>query len=168
MDSPLSLKQIQHRLGVAQHVLIHLCEKGVITPEIADTEGRGRFREFSRRNLFEFVVALELRRYQIPVAMIGAIIQLLSSFERAAQKLDSGFRVPDALVGTAPQLDMWLFNGDLLVFQLGGKVNLGFSLAKILDGEVKQIRLERLPRLPEVYQSCLRVDLSQLAENASI
>ena len=31
-DEPITLKQIQLRLGVPQHVLIHLCEKGVIAP----------------------------------------------------------------------------------------------------------------------------------------
>lgn len=72
----LTLKQIQAKLSVRQHVLIHLCEKGVIEPDIQETEGRGLHRKFSSRNLFEFAVALAIRRYEIPVMTTAAIIKL--------------------------------------------------------------------------------------------
>ena len=70
-ERPIPLKEVQLRLGVPQHVLIHLCEKGVIEPDFADTSGRGKRREFSQRNLFEFAVALALRQFELPVATMG-------------------------------------------------------------------------------------------------
>ena len=47
-DKPLTLGQIQDILNVPQHVLIHLCEKGVILPDFSDTKGRGQSRLFSK------------------------------------------------------------------------------------------------------------------------
>ena len=165
MNQSLNLKQIQLRFGVPQHVLIHLCEKGVISPDVADTAGRGRFRQFSLKNLFEFAVALELRKYQIPVMVIGAIIKLLGAFERAAQRMSPGFKIPESLAQDAPALDLWVFDGDLLVFQMAGKVKCSFSLEKMLEGDAKQVRLQKLKELPKDFQSCLQVDLSKLARN---
>jgi hypothetical protein len=48
-EEPIALKEVQVRLGAPQHVLIHLCEKGVIEADFAETSGRGKHREFSRR-----------------------------------------------------------------------------------------------------------------------
>ncbi len=53
----VTLTQAAWVLRVPQHKLIHLCEKGVVVPEIHDARGRGSSRGFSRRNLFEFAVA---------------------------------------------------------------------------------------------------------------
>lgn len=63
--APIALKEVQLKLGVPQHVLIHLSEKGVIVPDFAETSGRGKRREFSDRNLFDFGVALALRGFEI-------------------------------------------------------------------------------------------------------
>jgi hypothetical protein len=75
--SPITLREVQLRLGVPQHVLIHLCEKEVIIPDFNDTSGRGSRREFSRRNVFEFGVALTLRGFEISVGTTGFILALL-------------------------------------------------------------------------------------------
>jgi hypothetical protein len=40
-EEPMTLKEVQLRLGVPQHVLIHLCEKGVVEPEVAETSVGG-------------------------------------------------------------------------------------------------------------------------------
>ena len=80
------MKEVQLRLGAPQHVLIHLCEKGVVEPDFAETEGRGKRREFSERNLFEFAVALTLRRFELPVATAAVVTRLLRSFARATGK----------------------------------------------------------------------------------
>lgn len=92
-----ALAEIEERLKVEQHRLIHLCEKQVITPDYEDAAGRGTMRRFSERNLFEFALALELRRFLLPVAYITPIIQTLRAFEAyAAKKLDA-FRLPESL-----------------------------------------------------------------------
>src|SRR5687768_6012909 len=90
-EHPITLKEVQLRLGAPQHVLIHLCEKGVILPDFAETAGRGRPREFSRRNLFEFAVALTLRAFELPVATTAFIVRLLRSFEKATAKAVPAF-----------------------------------------------------------------------------
>ena len=88
----LTLGQIQKHLDVPQHILIHLCEKGVITPDFADTEGRGRARAFSKRNLLEFALALHIRKFQIPVMVTKAILSVLRKFEeKVEKKVGSGF-----------------------------------------------------------------------------
>ncbi|MEZ4752950.1 MAG: hypothetical protein R3A13_01405 [Bdellovibrionota bacterium] len=162
MEGNYSLKEIQVRFGVPQHVLIHLCEKGVIAPDIADTDGRGRWREFSKRNLFEFAVALELRKYDIPVAKTGAIIRILSSFEKATQKAVKDFKFPDSLSGS-PKIKLYLFDGDFLVFCLGQKSFLGFNVSKVLKGDNSRVQPTKLSKLPTEFHSHLEIDLNELA-----
>src|SRR5436190_22278953 len=96
-EEPITLKEVQLRLGVPQHVLIHLCEKGVIEPDFAETSGRGKRREFSQRNLFEFAVALALRRFELPVATTALLVRMVRSFVRAIGKAAPGFELLDAL-----------------------------------------------------------------------
>lgn len=92
-----TLSEIQGRLKVEQHRLIHLCEKGVITPDYEDASGRGTMRRFSERNLFEFALALELRHFLLPVAYIAPIIQVLEVFESYAAKKIHLFHLPESL-----------------------------------------------------------------------
>ena len=40
-EASFTLSQIARRLDVPQHRLIHLCEKGVVVPEVHDATGRG-------------------------------------------------------------------------------------------------------------------------------
>jgi DNA-binding transcriptional MerR regulator len=53
-----TLSEIARRLDVPQHKLIHLCEKGVVVPEIHDAAGRGSSRVFSANNFLELAVAV--------------------------------------------------------------------------------------------------------------
>src|SRR5436190_19062422 len=79
-DVTFTLPEIARRLDVPQHRLIHLCEKGVVVPEVHDAEGRGSSRVFSARNLLELAVAVRLRDMMLPVAAVGAIINVLRVF----------------------------------------------------------------------------------------
>lgn len=161
MADNYTLKQIQLRFGIAPHVLIHLCEKGVISPDITDTTGRGRWREFSKKNIFEFAVALELRKYEMPVTKVAIVIKVLSTFERATRKAMPDFSIPDSLVGRKPKIELYLFNGDYLVFSIAQKSFVGFSLKANKIGSP-----DKLKTLPDDYLSYLLVDLSELAESA--
>ena len=49
-DQSFTLSEIARRLDVPQHRLIHLCEKGVIVPEVHGAAGRGSSRVFSSGN----------------------------------------------------------------------------------------------------------------------
>src|SRR5262245_367852 len=114
-ERPITLKEVQLRLGVPQHVLIHLCEKSVIEPDFAETSGRGKRREFSKRNLFEFAVALALRKFDLPVATAALIIRVLRSFNTAVAKVVPGFGLPGSLLQGRVEFDLHLFDGDMLV-----------------------------------------------------
>ena len=163
MTKAYSLKEVQARFGVPQHTLIHLCEKGVVIPDVSDTQGRGRWREFSPKNLFEFAVALEIRKYDIPVAKTGAIIRILGAFEKAMKKRVTNFAIPDSLE-QGPEVKFYLFDGNLGVFSLGGKSFLSFDLERLLKGDVKRVQPSKLTKLPSNYNSHLEVDFSLLSK----
>src|ERR671919_595099 len=76
-----TLTEAAKSLGVPQHKLIHLCEKNVVVPDVRDARGRGSSRQFSKRNLFDFAVALEMRRLELPVSFVQAVLRVLRSFE---------------------------------------------------------------------------------------
>jgi hypothetical protein len=168
VDEPVALREIQLRLGVPQHVLIHLCEKGVIEPDFADTTGRGKRREFSRRNVFEFALALALRKFELPVAMSGLIVRLTRSFARAVARLVPGVVLPDTLVHGQLNLDLLLYDGDLLVLLAKGAglkrpLLLGARVAVALRDNDATPRVAKLDSLPEQFEARLQVDLCEIA-----
>jgi len=115
----VTLTQAARALGVPQHRLIHLCEKHVVVPDLDEARGRGSSRGFSRRNLFEFAVALELRRLELPVGMVRAVLVVLRSFERAAQKMLPRFVLPDSLVRSeSPEVSILIIDGSQLYFRV--------------------------------------------------
>jgi hypothetical protein len=166
-DVPVTLKEVQLRLGAPQHVLIHLCEKGVIEPDFAETSGRGKRREFSQLNLLEFGVALGLRRFELPVATTGLVVRLLRSFGRTLGKLVPGFALPGALVEGRVALELLLYDGDLLVLVSKGaafnrSLLLGARIGTALRGDQATPRVTRLDGLPERFDR-LQIDLCEIA-----
>ncbi len=116
----LTLSEIASLLGEPQHRLIHLCEKGAVIPDIEDARGRGASRRFSRRNVFEFALALKLRQMMLPVAVAAAVVRVLRAFERYVTTKIRSFSLPDGLRGRdAPDLRVILSDGRLLYFALG-------------------------------------------------
>ena len=95
--SGLTLSEVSRLLEQRQHRLIHLCEKGVIRPDLGDARGRGSSRKFSARNILEFAVALKLRDLSVPVAGIAAVVHVLRVFEKSVAKDLVDFRLPDSL-----------------------------------------------------------------------
>jgi hypothetical protein len=167
----LTLKQIQEKLDVKQHVLIHLCEKGVIEPDLQQTEGRGVHREFSQRNLFEFALALAIRRYEIPVLMTAAIVKLLRSFERSVQRQIKGFSLLEHLtcIDKRTGIELYLYEGSYLVVALRQQKKfasiIGFDLGKMIAAKNKDTpKIDHLRDLPETYESHLFIDLKQIAK----
>lgn len=167
----LTLKQIQAKLNVRQHVLIHLCEKGVIEPDIQETEGRGLHREFSKRNLFEFALALAIRRYEIPVMTTAAIIKLLRLFERSTERKLKGFNLLTYLNAKEKKVDlsMRLYEGSYLVFAFNlGLRNvswIGFDLMKAIISKNKEMpKVDYLDELPKDFDSYLHFDLNFIAK----
>jgi len=170
VEEPITLKEVQLRLGVRQHVLIHLCEKGVVEPDFADTSGRGKRRQFSQRNLFEFGVALVLRRFELPILTVGLVVRMLRSFERALGRVAPGFDLFGVLLRGQLALELVLYEGDLLVLVAkGGSFKRGLLLAArigdALRGGAALPRVAKLEELPATYDGCLHVDLSRIARN---
>jgi hypothetical protein len=173
----VTLTQAAQVLQVPQHKLIHLCEKGVVVPEIHDARGRGSSRGFSRRNLFEFAVALEMRRLDLPVKLARAVLRVLEVFEEAVARSLPGFSLPDSLLSTgAPHLSALILDGERLYFTMAR----GRS-APILFGGVDVPRtpsrdrgkhlvpLRRVPsaaarRLIQDARTRTEIDLSQIAK----
>lgn len=165
-----TLSEIEEKLKVEQHRLIHLCEKGVITPDYEDAAGRGTMRRFSERNLFEFAVALELRRFLLPVAYISPIIQTFRAFEDyAATKLET-FSLPESLQNKHPVgLKIIITEGKYLFFALTYKRettyigHLDLSKAKGLKHALE--KAQTYPKDPTlVATSRFEVDLNKIAE----
>ena len=169
-DQAITLKQVQLRLGVPQHVLIHLCEKGVVEPDFADTSGRGKRRQFSQRNLFEFGVALSLRKFELPIATVGLVVHLLRSFERAVGKQQPGFGLLDVLLKSRVALELVLYEGDLLVLVTKGAsfkrpLLLGARIGAALKGAASSPRVTKLDELPARFEARLQVNLVEIARN---
>lgn len=145
----LTLTECARRLRVPQHRLIHLCEKGVVVPDVAAASGRGSSRRFSLRNLFQFSVALALREAVIPIATIAAVVHVLRVFERTVASEIPDFSLPNGLrVPSAPDLRVVLSDGTRVFFILYGpgtqiRVFDGVDLRKI---GFKQGKLSGVPR----------------------
>src|SRR5215470_840980 len=114
-----TLTQAAKLLGHPQHKLIHLCEKNVVVPDVRDARGRGTSREFSKRNLFDFAVALEMRRIELPVSFVKAVLRVLQNFESEAREMLGEFVLPDSLGKPgAAELTLIIVDGERLYFRL--------------------------------------------------
>jgi hypothetical protein len=167
-EKPIALKEVQLRLGVPQHVLIHLCEKGVVVPDFAEALGRGKRREFSERNVFEFAVALALREFEMPVATAAFVVRLTRAFERATAKLVPGFALPGFLVDKGLDLTLRLYDGGLLVFDARGKplpkpLLLSVAMGNAARDPGARPRLEKLAELPTTFEARFELNLSRIA-----
>ena len=165
---PTTLKEVQLRLRVPQHVLIHLCEKGVIVPDFAETLGRGKRREFSKRNLFEFAVALTLRELELSVATTALVVRLLRSFERATARALPGFVLLEHILEKRLELTLYLLDGRHLVVDarggtLGRPVMLGVDIGSTPRDPNARPRIEKLRSLPEDFDGRLELNLSRIA-----
>jgi len=162
-----TLQEIEKKVKVEQHRLIHLCEKGVIAPDFGDATGRGTMRRFSERNLFEFVVALELRRFELPVAYIAPIMKILRSFEAFAAKEIDVFSLPKSLQSKpAVRLSMVIVDGRNLFFILRHKGETSYMGGLDLETShsLKGVKTSHEdPTYP--FTTRLEVDLTKVAQS---
>ncbi len=162
---PITLKEVQLRLGVPQHVLIHLCEKGVIEPDFAETSGRGKRREFSERNAFEFGVALALRRIELPVATTALVVRLLRNFAKAVSKASPSFDLPGGLLEKDIAMALHLFDGEQLVLSAQGT---GFRTPLLLGANLAApARVWKPDRLPASFEAHLELNLTAIAKRVA-
>jgi DNA-binding transcriptional MerR regulator len=119
-DRSFTLSEVARGLDVPQHRLIHLCEKGVVVPDVRGAAGRGSSRVFSSRNVLELAVALRLRGMMLPVAAVGSIIHVLGAFEQQVREELPEFSLPGSLKdGRAPDLRVIVSDGQTIYFSLG-------------------------------------------------
>lgn len=119
-DQSFTLSEIARRLDVPQHRLIHLCEKGVVVPDVHGAAGRGSSRVFSSGNFLEFAVALRLRDMMLPVAAVGAVVHVLRAFEQRLREDLPHFALADSLrEDRAPELRVIISDGQMIYFSLG-------------------------------------------------
>jgi DNA-binding transcriptional MerR regulator len=173
-----TLTQAAKTLGVAQHKLIHLCEQKVVVPDVRDARGRGSSREFSERNLFDFVLALEMRKLELPVSFIRAILRVLRSFEEEARALLGVSPLTEGLIAAnAPRITLLILDGERLYFRLAparGQAHLfgGINIKHPrLRGRARQHqsvgRLEpaEANQLASEARTRTEIDLSQIARD---
>jgi DNA-binding transcriptional MerR regulator len=117
-----TLSEIARRLSVPQHRLIHLCEKGVVVPDVHGAAGRGSSRVFSERNFLELAVALRLRDMMLPVAAVGAVVHVLGAFEEQLRQDLPHFALAESLrEDRAPDLRVIIGDGRTVYFSLGAR-----------------------------------------------
>jgi DNA-binding transcriptional MerR regulator len=121
-DQSFTLSEVARRLEVPQHRLIHLCEKGVVVPDVHAAAGRGSSRVFSSRNFLELAVALRLRDMMLPVVAVGAVVHVLRAFEGRLRKDLPRFMLAESLrEDGAPDLRVIISDGETLYFSLGAE-----------------------------------------------
>ena len=114
-----SLAQISRLLREPQHRLIYLCEKRAVVPDRGDARGRGSSRGFSERNILEFALALRLRRLELPVTVVAAVVRVLRRFAEVVRKSEPGFDIVTSLRGpNAVDLRILVKDGEQLFFLL--------------------------------------------------
>jgi len=157
-DRTFTLSEIEQRLDVPQHRLIHLCEKGVVIPDVHGATGRGSSRVFSSENFLELAVALRLRDMMLPVVAVGAVIHVLRAFERRLREDLPHFGLAGSLRGDrAPDLRVIIGDGHTIYFSLGAagkqpKLFGGIPLEQLegdapaWDGQIDRVRLRRNAR----------------------
>ena len=167
----LTLGQIQKKLGIPQHTLIHLCEKGVISPDFGDTEGRGQFRLFSKRNLYEFAIATQIRSLKLPVLITKHILEVLRRFEKKLQKKVKGFKLED-LSNSDTEFQVFI-EDDSISFVLGNgskrKLHVSYKYKTNISKEnskTKNIVVSKYTdKIPDSYKTQLRLNVSKIIKS---
>src|SRR5262245_25269118 len=114
-----TLTEAAKLLRVPQHRLIHLCEQRVVVPDVRDARGRGSSRQFSKRNLFDFAIALAMRDLELPVSYVRAVLGVLRAFEDHAKALLGEFMLPESLLTHgAPGVRLVILDGERLYFSV--------------------------------------------------
>ena len=132
-DATITLTETAFKLGIPKHEIIYLCEKQVIIP-VVDAKGRGSSRLFSEQNIFELLLALELKKYNISTHTITIFVRLLKKFVKIIEKqFDENFL--DQITNKQFQFFLMIQDGEFAYFRMTfpGKQSKGQS-EKILIG----------------------------------
>jgi hypothetical protein len=114
-----TLAQVSRLLHEPQHRLIYLCEKGAVAPDLGDARGRGSSRVFSERNILEFALVLRLRKLELPVTVVAAVVRVLRRFADVVRTSEPGFDIVTSLRGpNAVDLRILVKDGEQLFFLL--------------------------------------------------
>jgi DNA-binding transcriptional MerR regulator len=149
-DAPtFTLAEVARRFEVPQHRLIHLCEKGVVVPDVHDATGRGSSRVFSARNVLELAVALRVRNLRLPLTVAGAIVHVLRALEQKLQEDVPHFSLVASLRGRDPlDLRAIVSDGRSIYFSIGKTGDeprlFGGVPLEPADGEPGQIQVREI------------------------
>jgi hypothetical protein len=114
-----TLADVSRLLHEPQHRLIYLCERGAIVPDRGDARGRGSSRGFSERNILEFALALRLRKLELPVTVVAAVVRVLRRFAEVVRNNELEFDIVTSLRGpNAVDLRILVKDGEQLFFLL--------------------------------------------------
>jgi len=114
-----TLADVSRLLHEPQHRLIYLCERRAIVPDRGDARGRGSSRGFSERNILEFALALRLRKLELPVTVVVAVVRVLRRFAEVLRNNEPEFDIVTSLRGPkAVDLRILVKDGEQLFFLL--------------------------------------------------
>jgi DNA-binding transcriptional MerR regulator len=71
-----TLKHVAEVIDRPPHRLIHLCEQGIVAPEV-DAEGRGTMRRFNRENIYRLLLGLYMQEIGLTVPIIRELMETL-------------------------------------------------------------------------------------------
>lgn len=96
-EAPLkTLKEVAAQLDQPAHRIIHLCESGVVKPEVG-AEGRGSVRRFNIDDIFCLRLALQLQDAGIQVPLIKPLVRALHHLKESPYLPNAVSRVEDCL-----------------------------------------------------------------------
>ena len=163
-----TLTEVSKLLQVPQHRLIYLCEAKVVIPDNSDAKGRGSSRQFSKRNLLEFYIALTLSEFHVPANLSIKILFLLRIFANEVGNIIPEFELPSSLSDTnAPQITILITNGTRLFFVLDLVKNRPIVLGGVdLDKQTQKKRLVNI-ELAFLQGDRSRVNIESLINHMS-
>jgi DNA-binding transcriptional MerR regulator len=85
-ESEWTVARAARLLGVPQHRVIYLFEKGIVIPDFADAKGRGSSRRLSARNILELAIALRVRSLGLTASITAAVLYTLRGLEQRLSK----------------------------------------------------------------------------------
>ena len=127
----------------------------------------GQFRRFSKKNLYEFAIALQIRKFQIPVDMAKIVLTVLQKFEKTLKKEMKDFDFEHLAKKGMPEMKVFIDNGEDILFSLGKDFLLKFNMSKFSKNKKSPIHLVILNELPKTYEGRLEINISKIVKNFS-
>jgi DNA-binding transcriptional MerR regulator len=142
-DDLKTLKLVAEWIKRPPHRLIHLCEEGIVVPEV-DAEGRGSMRRFNRENIYRLLIGLHMQEIGLQVPIIRQLMEALDQLMQIKEIIELKREIEDYdLPAVIKNLGDPEF-GVLAFLNLNERVDLFIPKLKIIPRERPSINLTTL------------------------